>query len=112
MVVHAGRRGRIHHRYAHAFQSAFRKGTHIQPPVTLVIVFSRSRTGVRGTDTILNRFIRGAIQTGLFAGIFSVADLITLVVLPKTSLYAMFTVPIGRIYTSVSTPNAMEGAIR
>ena len=30
-------------------------GTHIQSPVTLAIVFSRSRTGVLKTDTVLNR---------------------------------------------------------
>jgi hypothetical protein len=67
---------------------------------TLVIVFSRSRTGFRKTDTILNRLIRGAIQTGLFAGIFSMGNLITFVVLPNTDLYGMFAIPIGRIYTN------------
>jgi len=46
--------------------------------ITLVIVFSRSRTGFRKTDTVLNRLIWGAIQTGLFAGIFSMGDLISL----------------------------------
>jgi hypothetical protein len=68
--------------------------------ITLVIVFSRSRTGFRKTDSVLKRLIRGAIQTGLFAGIFSMADLITFIVLPNTELYAMFTIPIGRIYTN------------
>jgi hypothetical protein len=70
-----------------------------------VIVFSRSRTGFRKTDTILNRLIRGAIQTGLFAGIFSMGNLITFVVLPNTDLYGMFAIPIGRIYTNVSVLN-------
>jgi hypothetical protein len=68
--------------------------------VTLVIVFSRSRTGFCKTDTILNRFIRSAIQTGLFAGLFALSELITFVVLPQTNLYGMFAIPIGRIYTN------------
>ncbi|KAF8553137.1 hypothetical protein OG21DRAFT_1485659 [Imleria badia] len=68
--------------------------------ITLVIVFSRSRTGFRKTDTILNRFIRGAIQTGLFASIFSLGDLITFTVVPDMNLYVMFAIPIGRIYTN------------
>ncbi|KAG6371817.1 hypothetical protein JVT61DRAFT_9178 [Boletus reticuloceps] len=68
--------------------------------ITLIIVFSRSRTGFCKTDTIINRLIRGAIQTGLFTGIFSMGDLITFVVLPSTDLYGMFAIPIGRIYTN------------
>jgi len=68
--------------------------------ITLVIVFSRSRTGFRKTDSVLKRLIRGAIQTGLFAGLFSMGDLITFIVLPNTDLYAMFAIPIGRIYTN------------
>ena len=111
MVVHRGHRRRVHHQYAHVFQYAFHEGTHIQSPVTLVIVFSRSRTGVRKTDTILNRFIRGAIQTGLFASIFALGNLITFVVLPETNFYGMFVIPIGRIYTNVSVLSAMECAV-
>ncbi|KAN0073597.1 hypothetical protein V8E55_012204 [Tylopilus felleus] len=67
---------------------------------TLVIVFSKSRTSFRKMDTILNRLIRGAIQTGLFAGIFSMGALITFVVLPNTNLFGMFGIPLGRIYTN------------
>ena len=88
-----------------------REGADLQSPATLVIVFSRSRTGFRKTDTVLNRLIRGAIQTGLFAGIFSMADLITFVVLPNMNLYGMFAIPIGRIYTNVSVLSATEGAL-
>ncbi|KAN0073600.1 hypothetical protein V8E55_012207 [Tylopilus felleus] len=67
---------------------------------TLIVIFSHSRTGFRKTDTILNRLIRGAIQTGLFAGIFSIGDLITFIAVPSTNLYGMFAIPIGRIYTN------------
>ncbi|KAF9233482.1 hypothetical protein BU15DRAFT_90336 [Melanogaster broomeanus] len=67
---------------------------------TLIILLTRSRTGFRKTDTIINRLIRGAIQTGLFASIFAVSDLITFITLPTTNLYGMFAIPIGRIYTN------------
>lgn len=70
--------------------------------MTLITVFTLSRTGTRKTDTVLNRLIRGAILTGLFPGIFSLADLVTFVVLPNTNLYGMFAIPLGRIYTNVS----------
>ena len=35
---------------------------------------ARSRTGFSKTDTVINRLIRGAIQTGLFAGMVYEAD--------------------------------------
>lgn len=63
---------------------------------------SRSRTGFRKTDTLINRLIRGAIQTGLFASIFALADLFSFTLAGTTTLYAMFAYPIGRIYTNVS----------
>lgn len=67
-------------------------------------MLSRSRTGFRRTDTIINRLIRGAIQTGLFASIFAIADLFCFLYRRDTNLYAMFAYPIGRIYTNVSPP--------
>jgi len=66
----------------------------------LSFVLSRSRTGFRKTDTIVNRLIRGAIQTGLFASIFALADLFSFVLHRDTLLYAMFAYPIGRIYSN------------
>ncbi|KAF8167338.1 hypothetical protein B0H34DRAFT_779124 [Crassisporium funariophilum] len=66
----------------------------------LSFVLSRSRTGFRKTDTIINRLIRGAIQTGLFASLFALADLFSFVLHRNTNLYAMFAYPIGRIYTN------------
>ncbi|KAG6331638.1 hypothetical protein ID866_7451 [Astraeus odoratus] len=68
--------------------------------VTLITILIRSKTGYRKTDTVLNRLIRGAIQTGLFAGIFSLGDLVSFLVLPTTNFYGMFAIPIGRIYTN------------
>ncbi|KDR85756.1 hypothetical protein GALMADRAFT_234820 [Galerina marginata CBS 339.88] len=66
----------------------------------LSFVLARSRTGFRKTDTVINRLIRGAIQTGLFASLFALADLFSFVLHRNTNLYAMFAYPIGRIYTN------------
>ncbi|CAA7259887.1 unnamed protein product [Cyclocybe aegerita] len=66
----------------------------------LSFVLSRSRTGFRRTDTVINRIIRGAIQTGLFASIFALADLFSFLLHRETYLYAMFAYPLGRIYTN------------
>ncbi|KAF8974444.1 hypothetical protein BDZ97DRAFT_23976 [Flammula alnicola] len=68
--------------------------------VILTYVLSRSRTGFRRTDTIINRVIRGAVQTGLFASIFALCDLFSFMLHRNTNLYAMFAYPLGRIYTN------------
>ncbi|KAJ6588660.1 hypothetical protein B0H19DRAFT_1100528 [Mycena capillaripes] len=74
----------------------------------LIYVLSRSKTGFHRTDTIINRLIRGAIQTGLFASIFALGDLFSFIFAPNTTFYAMFAFPIGRIYTNtlLNTLNA------
>ena len=62
--------------------------------------------------------MRMAIQSGTFATIFALGDMVTfrkafhlgslftsniiLVLIPEMNLYGMFTFPIGRIYTNVS----------
>ncbi|KAI6165539.1 hypothetical protein EDD17DRAFT_171888 [Pisolithus thermaeus] len=68
--------------------------------VTLSIILARAQTGMPTTDTVLRRLIRGAIQTGLFASIFSLGDLITFLLLPDANFYGMFAIPIGRIYSN------------
>lgn len=58
---------------------------------------------------MLNRLIRGAIQTGVFASAFALGDLISFVLYRNTNLYAMFAYPIGRIYTNVSLSSVLGG---
>ncbi|KAI6035671.1 hypothetical protein EDC04DRAFT_2897703 [Pisolithus marmoratus] len=68
--------------------------------VTLSIILRRAKTGMPSTDTVLRRLIRGAIQTGLFASIFSLGDLFSFLLLPDANFYGMFAIPIGRIYSN------------
>ncbi|KAJ7323015.1 hypothetical protein DFH08DRAFT_888532 [Mycena albidolilacea] len=66
----------------------------------LIFVLVHSKTGFRHTDTIINRLIRGAIQTGLFAAMFALSDLFCFIFAPHTSFDMMFAYPLGRIYTN------------
>ncbi|KIO14442.1 hypothetical protein M404DRAFT_5807 [Pisolithus tinctorius Marx 270] len=68
--------------------------------VTLSIILARAKTGLPTTDGVLRRLIRGAIQTGVFAIIFSLGDLITFLLLPNANFYGMFGIPVGRIYSN------------
>ncbi|KAJ7282643.1 hypothetical protein C8J57DRAFT_1295964 [Mycena rebaudengoi] len=67
---------------------------------SLITALVRSKTGFRRTDTIINRLVRGAIETGLFASAFALGDLFSFAFFRNTNLYAMFAFPIGRIYTN------------
>ncbi|KAJ3491476.1 hypothetical protein NLI96_g727 [Meripilus lineatus] len=79
---------------------ALQSAVDIYITLVLSIVLWRSKTGFRRTDSVLNSLIRGSIQTGLFATIFSLGDLITFLKAPLTNFYGMFAFPIGRIYTN------------
>ncbi|KAJ8081461.1 hypothetical protein PM082_007306 [Marasmius tenuissimus] len=68
--------------------------------IALTAAYLRSRTGFRRTDHVLNRLIRGAIQTGLFASIFALGDLFSFLFLNSTYMYVFFAFPMGRIYTN------------
>ncbi|TFK36144.1 hypothetical protein BDQ12DRAFT_654966 [Crucibulum laeve] len=66
----------------------------------LAYALAKSRTGFSKTDTVINRLIRGAVQTGVFASIFALGDMFCFTLLKGTYFYAMFAYPIGRIYTN------------
>ncbi|TFK34466.1 hypothetical protein BDQ12DRAFT_656863 [Crucibulum laeve] len=66
--------------------------------ITFILV--KARTGYRQTNTVINRLIRGAIQTGFFAAVFALGDLFSFAISPNTNFYGMFAIPIGRIYTN------------
>ncbi|TFK50705.1 hypothetical protein OE88DRAFT_1631274 [Heliocybe sulcata] len=78
----------------------FQTAADLSITLALTVALWRSRTGIRKTNTILNRLIRGAVQTGLFASIFALGDLFGFLLHRDTNLYAMFAYPIGRIYTN------------
>ncbi|KZV83565.1 hypothetical protein EXIGLDRAFT_842856 [Exidia glandulosa HHB12029] len=66
----------------------------------LIYVLSRSRTGFKGTDSLINSLIRGAVQTGCFSSIFSLIVIITYTQMPvETSICLIFILPLGRVYS-------------
>ncbi|KAF7293888.1 hypothetical protein HMN09_01184900 [Mycena chlorophos] len=68
--------------------------------LTLIVALTRSRTGFRKTDSVINRLIIGAIETGVFASTFAMGDLFSFVFFQSSNLYLLFAFPIGRIYTN------------
>ncbi|EIW86135.1 hypothetical protein CONPUDRAFT_68736 [Coniophora puteana RWD-64-598 SS2] len=68
--------------------------------ISLAVILFRSRTSYKKTNHVINQLIRGAIQTGVLAGIFSLGHLVSFVRWPSTELYGMFAMPLGRVYTN------------
>lgn len=58
--------------------------------VILVYYLHTSRTGIRQTDSILNRLIIFAVNTGLVTSIDSIISLVTGLVFPSTYIYITF----------------------
>ncbi|EIW79442.1 hypothetical protein CONPUDRAFT_125752 [Coniophora puteana RWD-64-598 SS2] len=67
---------------------------------TLVTLNARSCNKSSKTINVISQLVFGAKQTGLFAAIFALCDLISFLAAPTMNLYGMFAMPIGRIYTN------------
>ncbi|KAJ7463606.1 hypothetical protein FB451DRAFT_1042867 [Mycena latifolia] len=67
--------------------------------VRLTVIFSRSKTSFGRTDKVLNRLIRTAVQSGFFTAVFALGTLFAFRFSPGTQMIALFSLPIGRIYT-------------
>ncbi|CAA7261439.1 unnamed protein product [Cyclocybe aegerita] len=67
---------------------------------TLIWALARSRTGFQRSDTVINRLMRTSVQTGLFSGIFSMLALTFFLARPETQFFALFGLPIARLYTN------------
>lgn len=66
--------------------------------LVLVYLLQSSRSGFKKSDSIINRLIAFAINTGLITGICAVISLITGLTLPNTLVYIMFYVTLSRLY--------------
>lgn len=92
----------------------------------LIKCLHTSRTEFGRTNTIIHRLMHAAIQTGVFCTAFALATLITfrkdslpLVLLdeiasiggwPQTNFFAIFSFPMGRVYTNVSFLKAPQNS--
>ncbi|KAH8818739.1 hypothetical protein DL96DRAFT_1820152 [Flagelloscypha sp. PMI_526] len=70
--------------------------------ITIILsrVLWRSKTGFTRTNTVINRCVRAAIQSGLFSSVFAFCHFLVFFFWPYTYLYAIFHYPLGRIYSN------------
>jgi len=60
-----------------------------------------SRTGLKTSDTLVRSLLLNVIQIGLFATIWALAGLATYFLLPQRTIYTLFEMTSGSIYTHV-----------
>ncbi|KAI0261501.1 hypothetical protein BC834DRAFT_466067 [Gloeopeniophorella convolvens] len=68
--------------------------------LTYALCKSRGSSILIRSDAVVSYLIVGAIQTGLYATVFATATLVTWVVCENTTVYAVFGINLGLIYTS------------
>ncbi|KAK2467379.1 hypothetical protein APHAL10511_000614 [Amanita phalloides] len=77
---------------------------------TLCTLLHRSRTGFHRSDTMINKLIIFAVNTGCLTSLCAIASLISIVVAGETFLYIAFFFCIGRLYSNslLATLNARK----
>ena len=70
--------------------------------VFLARALLKSRSGFEKSDSVVNYLTRQVIQIGLFANLSVIAGLATWFLLPKASVFLLFDLTLGPVYTHVS----------
>lgn len=86
-------------RLVHAV-NALSVATDVAIALALVFLLRKTRSGIRQSDTLINKLIAYSINTSLVTSICSVGVLITTIVWPQTFifLFFIFTFPRGKLY--------------
>ncbi|KAJ7693198.1 hypothetical protein B0H17DRAFT_1060380 [Mycena rosella] len=93
--------------------NALSTGVDVIIATTLCFTLHKTRPASLETETMVNRLILFTINTGLLTSLCAFASLISLIVSPKTLIYASFYFCIGRLYSNslLASLNA-RGVIR
>ncbi|KAI0635817.1 hypothetical protein C8Q77DRAFT_1155579 [Trametes polyzona] len=77
---------------------------------TLVILLAMSRTGSAGANRLIYKLVLYTINTGALTSFFAVVSLVTVIIMPTTSVYVMFYYIGTRLYSVslLATLNARE----
>ncbi|KAI9001154.1 hypothetical protein BD414DRAFT_473793 [Trametes punicea] len=78
--------------------------------VILCTILHRSRTGFSKSNTLINRLMVFAVNTGLLTSVCASLSLITILSLPNTFVYICFFFLVGRLYSNslMATLNARK----
>ncbi|KAF9071853.1 hypothetical protein BDP27DRAFT_461824 [Rhodocollybia butyracea] len=66
---------------------------------SLTFYLRQGRTGVRKTDSVINKLMMYAINTGLLTSIFAVIDMICFLTMPHNLIHDAMNIMVGKLYT-------------
>ncbi|KAJ7453340.1 hypothetical protein B0H11DRAFT_278862 [Mycena galericulata] len=69
------------------------------------------KTGMKATDTVVDRIIRLTIQTGVVTALFNVLDVVSFLTIKNATFNFMFNIPLSKLYSNclMSALNARSG---
>ncbi|KAE9395343.1 hypothetical protein BT96DRAFT_997746 [Gymnopus androsaceus JB14] len=67
---------------------------------SLCFYLHKSHTGIRATDSVINKLLVYAINTGLLTSIFAVVDMICFLTMPHNLIHDAMNIMVGKLYTS------------
>ncbi|KAI0771484.1 hypothetical protein BD413DRAFT_54768 [Trametes elegans] len=90
--------------------NAFAAAGDVTIAAILCTILHRSRTGFTKSNTLINRLMVFAVNTGLLTSVCACLSLITIVALPDTFIYICFFFLVGRLYCNslMATLNARK----
>ncbi|KAI0334812.1 hypothetical protein GY45DRAFT_1367269 [Cubamyces sp. BRFM 1775] len=90
--------------------NAFAAAGDVTIAAILCTILHRSRTGFSKSNTLINRLMVFAVNTGLLTSVCACLSLITIVALPNTFVYICFFFLVGRLYSNslMATLNARK----
>ncbi|KAH9894219.1 hypothetical protein C8Q73DRAFT_745781 [Cubamyces lactineus] len=90
--------------------NAFAAAGDVTIAAILCTILHQSRTGFSKSNTLINRLMVFAVNTGLLTSVCACLSLITIVALPNTFVYICFFFLVGRLYSNslMATLNARK----
>ena len=90
-----------HHEYDMCSLSQYDRDLRAFCTVLLTRALLNARSGLRKSDSIVTYIVRNVVQIGLLGALCSLTELATWFLFPSTSVYEIFDITVGSIYTNV-----------
>ncbi|KAJ7100793.1 hypothetical protein B0H15DRAFT_817319 [Mycena belliarum] len=70
--------------------------------ITIILVWylRRHKTGLEGTDQVVDRLIRLTVQTGMLTSVWALLDLVLFLTQPTDASHLIFQIPMVKMYTN------------
>ncbi|KAJ6572461.1 hypothetical protein DFH09DRAFT_1312749 [Mycena vulgaris] len=75
-------------------------GTDLVIAFCLALALRSKKTGIKDTDTVVDRIIRSTVQTGAITAFFSIMDVVCFLTIQNATFNFMFNIPVSKLYSN------------